>query len=212
MLPMSNFDYTREEIKLFRKLNSPAKVQDFVNTFKFDFSDEYFYHSPREVLKRGKADCVEGAFLAAAILEFNDYSPLVLDLRCVGGVGDYDHVVAVWKQFGAFGAISKTNHGVLRYREPVYKTIRELALSYFHEYFLDTGRKTLREYSEPFDLSRFDAINWRTTEGNLSEIVEHLDTIKHHTILSPEQIKNLRKADPVEIEAGKIVEFKISSR
>lgn len=203
---MKSYGYTDKEIRLFKKLNSPKKIQDFVNTLTFNFSDEYVYHSPREVLRRGKADCVEGALLAAALLEFHGHKPLVLDLRCVENAGDYDHVVAVFKQFGCFGAISKTNHGVLRYREPIYKTIRELAMSYFHEYFLDSGRKTLREYSDPLHLSCFDKINWRTTEKNLTQIVEHLDKVKHHKILSLEQIKNLRRADPVEIEAGKVVQ------
>ncbi|MEQ1561715.1 MAG: hypothetical protein ABL899_03295, partial [Nitrospira sp.] len=121
---------------------------------------------------------------------------------------DYDHVVSVFRIDGFFGAISKTNHGVLRYREPVYKTVRELAMSYFHEYFLNNGQKTLREYSDPFDLNYFNKINWRTSEKDLSEIHEHLDKIKHHKILSQKQIKNLRKADKIEIEAGKLVEYK----
>ena len=121
---------------------------------------------------------------------------------------DYDHVVAVFKQDGFFGAISKTNHAVLRYREPVYKTIRELVMSYFHEYFLNTGKKTLREYSELLDLNKFNKLNWRTSDKNLFEIPEYLDTIKHHKILSPKQIKNLRKADKIEIEMGKMVEYK----
>ena len=205
---MNPYGYTKPEIKLFQKLNSPSRIQDFVNTLKFNFSNEYFYRSPREVLKKGKADCVEGAFFAATALEFHGHKPLVFDLRCAEDAGDYDHVLAVFKQFDCFGAISKTNHGVLRYREPVYKTIRELAMSFFHEYFLDTGKKTLREYSDLFDLSKFNSMNWRTTSSNLSLIVEHLDTVKHHKILSQQQIKNLRKADPVEIEAGNVVQYK----
>jgi len=93
--------------------------------------------SPREVIKNEKANCIEGAILAAAVLEFHGARPLVLDLRSTKKPYDDDHVVAVWKQFGCFGAISKTTHAVLRYREPVYKTLRELALSYFHEYFFE---------------------------------------------------------------------------
>jgi hypothetical protein len=117
--------------------------------------------------------------------------------------------VTVFKKFGCFGAISKTNHAVLRYREPVYKTIRELVLSYFHEYFLNSnGKKTLREYSKLLDLNYFNKINWRTSEKDLFEIPEHLDKIKHFSILSNDQIKNLRRADSIEIEAGKIVEYK----
>jgi hypothetical protein len=204
---MKKFDYSKSETKLFDKLNSPQKIQDYVNSLRFNFEENGdSCMSPREVIKNKQANCIEGAILAAAILEFHGARPLLLDLRSTKKPYDDDHVVAVWKQFGCFGAISKTNHGVLRYREPIYKTLRELALSYFHEYFLESGQKTLREYSELFDLRHFDNLNWRTTSNSLLQISFHLDKIKHHKILSSAQIKNLRRADKIEIEAGKIVE------
>ena len=128
-----------------------------------------------------------------------------MDLRATDY--DFDHVVAVFKQYGYFGAISKTNHAVLRYREPIYKTIRELTLSFFHEYFDDRGVKNLRYYSKLLDLNHFNKLNWRISEKDLFEIPEYLDKIKHFSILSKEQIKNLRKADGIEIEAGKLVEW-----
>ena len=202
---MSKFDYTKEEVKLFRKLNSPQKIQDYLNSLKFNFGKDAKLFSPRVVIKTKKADCLEGAILAAAILEFHGEKPLIIDLRSTAKPFDYDHVVAVFRRYNCFGAISKTNHGVLRYREPVYKTIRELVMSYFHEYFLDNGHKTLREYSEPLNLSSIKHINWRTTTGDLWEIHEILDKAKHYSILSPQQVKNLRKAEGVEIEMGKIV-------
>jgi hypothetical protein len=202
-------DYIKSETKLFGKLNSPKKIQDYVNSLRFNFEEDGdSCMSPRKVIMAGKANCIEGAILAAAVLEFHGAKPLVMDLRSTKKPYDDDHVVAVFKQFGCFGAISKTNHGVLRYREPIYKTIRELALSYFHEYFLNDGRKTLREYSELFDLSHFDRLNWRMTSDSLLQISFYLDKIKHHKILSLAQIKNLRKADKIEIEAGKIVEYR----
>lgn len=163
--------------------------------------------SPRFVIKNKTAHCMEGAMLAAAVLEYHGAKPLVMDLRSVKPQDD-DHVVAVFKQFGCFGAISKTNHGVLRYREPIYKNIRELALSYFHEYFLNNGKKTLREYSDLFDLSLSDNPEWRVTDKQLFQIPQKLDKIKHHKILSASQIKNLRKADPIEIRAGQVIEYK----
>jgi hypothetical protein len=149
---------------------------------------------------------MEGALLAAAILEFHGHKPLLLDLRSTDD--DLDHVVALFKQFGCFGAISKTNHVVLRYREPIYKSVRELAMSYFHEYFLDNGKKTLREYSTPFDVNRINNFYWRTTEKDLVKLPKYLDAAKHYKILSPAQIKNLRKADKIEIKAGKLKEWK----
>ena len=155
---MKKSAYTKEEIKLFRRLNTPSKLQDYLNALPFNFLDRGVTLSPRMVLKKNKADCFEGALLAAAVLEFHRYKPLILDLRSVKKPYDYDHVVAVFKKDGCFGAISKTNHAVLRYREPAYKTLRELVMSYFHEYFLNTGKKTLREYSELFDLNYFNNI------------------------------------------------------
>jgi hypothetical protein len=205
---MKKFGYSTEEVKLFKKLNTPAKIQDYINKIPFNHEksgDESM--SPRNVLKNKVAHCVEGAILAAAILEFNGHKPLVLDLRSTEKPFDYDHVVAVFKIDGCFGAISKTNHAVLRYREPIYKNIRELVLSYFHEYFLNSGEKTLREYSDPLDLNKFNKMNWRTTDEGVSEIAEYLDTMKHYKILTAKQIKNLRKADGVEIEAGKITDL-----
>ena len=200
--------WDKSEIKLFKKLNSPQKIQDYLNSLKFNFeTNGETCQSPRRVLKTKKAHCMEGALLAAAILEFHGQPPLVMDLRSVKPHDD-DHVVAVFKAFGCFGAISKTNHGVLRYREPVYKTLRELAMSYFHEYFLDNGHKTLREYSDPFDLRHFDKLSWRTSDEELFAIPKYLDRIKHHKMLTQKQIRNLRKADSVEISAGKIIEYK----
>ena len=231
--------YTPRETKLFKSLDSPKKIQDFL-AFKIRHNpakDGVECRSPREVLKIGKAHCMEGALLAAAILEFHGYKPLLLDLRSTSD--DLDHVVALFRQFGCWGAISKTNHAVLRYREPVYRSVRELALSYFHEYFLDNGKKTLREYSAPVDLRYFYPsiplnplpspppkgeencshpspsgrgagvrVDWRTTEKDLADLPEILDKSKHYKILSSAQIKNLRKADKIEIKAGKLVEWK----
>jgi len=218
---MNIFGYTDDEIKLFRKLNTPAKIQDYINSIPFNFEKkEETCMSPRRVLKTNRAHCMEGALLAAAILEFHGGKPLVLDLRSVKKPHDDDHVVAVFKKDGFFGSISKTNHAVLRYREPIYKSARELVMSFFHEYFLEDGMKTLREYSNPFDLSYFNPssraklatgqviINWRTTEKNLWEIPKHLDKIKHHKILSSKQIKNLRKVDKIEIKASWKEEYK----
>ena len=207
---MNPHDYTQEEMKLFRRLNTPQRIQDFLNTLTFDFEDTIdSYLSPRDVIKHKRANCLTGALFASACLEFHGAKPLLLDLRVAKKVGDDDHVVAVFKKFDCFGAISKTNHGVLRYREPVYKTLHELVLSYFHEYFLNSnGLKTLRQYSELLDLTKLNKLDWRTSGEKLVQIEKALEKTKHHNILSPEQIKNLRKADRVEREVGKITEHK----
>src|SRR3989338_1674505 len=133
MSPAWMKDFTAADITLLRSLRTPAKIQDFLDTIPMNFRDTCY--SPRTVLRERKAHCMEGAMLAAVALRFAGYPPLVLDLKSVPH--DDDHVVAVFQKSDCWGAISKTNHGVLRYREPIYKTVRELALSYFHEYFLD---------------------------------------------------------------------------
>ena len=199
---MNKYGYSISEMRLFHRLNSPQKIQDYINSIPFNFSERKNYLSPRFVIKNKKADCLEGAIFAAMVLEFHGEKPWLLDLRSTKKPWDYDHVVAVFKKDGFFGAISKTNHAVLRYREPVYKSIRELVMSYFHEYFLTNGQKTLREYSELFDLNKLNKLDWRITGGNLWEIHEYLDKIKHHKILTQKQIKNLRKVDRIEIKAS----------
>ena len=202
------FGFTEKEVKVFKSLNTPKKIQDFLNKIPANFElDGDTALSPRRVLKENRAHCMEGAMFAAAALRFHGYKPLVLDLTTVKD--DDDHVVAVFKHKSHWGAISKTNHAVLRYREPIYKNVRELVMSYFHEYFTNhDGRKTLRSYSLPVDLSRFDERGWMTSEEDVWYVPEHLFEVAHKPILSRSQIAMLRKADRVEIEAGKITEWK----
>lgn len=193
----------KDELKLFKKLNSPAKIQDFLERIPINFEKgRQTCYSPRQVLKFHRAHCMEGAMLAAAVLYFHGHKPLVVDLRA--HKRDCDHAVAVFKIGGKWGAISKTNHAVLRYREPIYDSVRELIMSYFHEYFLDNGKKTLRSYTMPVDLSKFDKQNWITSENELWYIDKYLNKVHHIPILTKKQIAKLRPADPIEIRAGKL--------
>ncbi len=176
------FGLNKKEIKIFKKLNTPAKIQDFIDKLlpNFEKSGETC-SSPRTTLARGTAHCLEGAYLAAAILWFHGEKPLLLDLK--SSKKDFDHVVTLFKKDGYWGAISKTNHAVLRYREPVYKTIRELALSYFHEYFTNhDGRKTLRSFSRPFNLKKFGK-SWIIINEDLWDIGAALDDSPHIEIV-----------------------------
>jgi len=201
------FGLAKEEVKLFKGLKTPAKIQDFLDTLRINFEEHGdTCMSPRMVLKTGKCHCMEGAILAALALRVNGHKPLIVDL--LAHDRDFDHVLAVFKKDGKWGAITKTNHAVLRYREPVYNSIRELVMSYFHEYFDNNGRKNLRSFSRPIDLSRFDKKGWMTSEEEVWYIPEYLTTVKHYPILTKRQIHGLRKADRVEIEAGKLVEWK----
>ena len=197
----------KREIKILKGLNTPGKIQDFLNRIPINFEEKGdTCMSPRMVLKNRKAHCIEGAMLAAAALRVNGEKPLVVDMTATKK--DFDHVICVFKKDGKWGAIGKTNHAVLRYREPIYKSIRELVMSFFHEYFDDDGKKNLRSYSAPVDLSRFDHFNWMASEEDIWYIPDYLEKIKHFPILTRSQIAGLRKADRVELDAGDIVEWK----
>lgn len=202
------FGLTKDELKLFKSLKSPAKIQGFLNSLKINFEEDGkdTCMSPRTVLRKRKCHCMEGAILAALALRVQGYKSLLVDLEA--NRKDFDHVVAVFKKNGKWGAISKTNHATLRYREPLYNSIRELAMSYFHEYFDHKGRKNLRKYSAPVDLSMFDRKGWMTTEDEVWYIPDYLSKVKHHVILNKSQIHGLRKADKIEIKAGELVEWK----
>lgn len=184
-----------------KKLNTPAKIQDYLNSMPFNF--EQTLSSPLETIKKNKADCFEGALLGSYLLKQLGHKPQILYLKATKH--DYDHVIALFKENGLWGALSKTNHNVLRYREPLYKNIRELVMSYFHEYFLDDGSKTLRQYSDVLNLDIFE--DWINGKGDLWGIDEELDHLPHHTIVPKNFIKKLRKADPIEREASTMVEY-----
>lgn len=197
---------TISEWRRLKKLSSPSKIQDFLNSLPFNFEQGgETHHSLRDTLKVRKAHCFEGALVAAVALWIHGKPPLLLDL--VTARPDFDHVVALFQEKGNWGAISKTNHAVLRYREPIYRDVHELVMSYFNEYFLNNGKKTLRSYSKPFDLSKLDT-NWITTKDNLADLAYKLDCSLHTKILLPKQIRNLRKADKIEIQAGNIEEWR----
>jgi len=193
---------------IFKKFKSPADIQEYVNNLLVNFEEDgkETCLSPIKVIQTGKAHCIEGAFFAALALRYLGFKPLVVDMR--GTADDCDHVIAVFEVDGKWGAISKTNHAVLRYREPIYRDIRELILSYFHEYSDSKGNKTLREYSMPVDLSVFDDADWMTSEEDLWHIHDYLDRVKHFKILTDKQEKNLRKQDKLEIELDDFTEYK----
>lgn len=199
-------ELTKPELALLKKLNTPIKIQDFLDKMPINFEiNGETYMSPRCALKENKAHCFEGALIAALALWLNGEEPLILDLKAVPS--DIDHVVALYKKNGYWGAISKTNHTTLRFRDPVYKNVRELAVSYFHEYFVnETGKKTLRSFAGPINLKKFGT-GWITSMENLDAFVEKIDSLKHTAIFPKENLKYIRKADKMEVEAGKLTEW-----
>lgn len=197
---------TSAERALFRKLSTPARIQDFLDRVPINHEKRgETCFSPRMTLKERKAHCLEGALFAAAALAFHGEKPLLMNLRTTPA--DDDHALALYRRNGLWGAVSKTNHASLRFRDPVYRSLRELALSYFHEYFFnDTGLKTLRAYSRPLDLSRFDDA-WMTSQTPLWDIARALRDSAHLELFPSAQKRHIRKADAVERRAGRLVEW-----
>lgn len=195
-----------KEFAVFKKMDSPAKVQSFLDGLRINFEKKHAtLRSPLMVLRHKEAHCVEGAMLAAAAFWYHGRPPLLLDL--VTASNDHGHVVALFKQGNRWGAVSKTNHAVLQYRDPVYAGAREIVMSYFNEYFLDSGIKTLRSYSSPFDM-RGLTDDWLTARRNVWEVTDALDTITHTDILGEGGARHLRLAHPLEIKAGKLHLYK----
>jgi hypothetical protein len=197
---------TRSEARLLRRLTTPHKIQDFLDTLPINFEvGGETYMSPRRVLKERKAHCFEGALLAALAFAYHGQPPLLMDFRTTPK--DEDHVVAVFRSNRMWGAISKTNHAVLRFRDPVFRTPRELAMSYFHDYFETDGRRSLRAYSTPFDLSRLAPERWVTASDDLFWLVEALDACRHFPVAPKRNLRRLRRAAPVELRAMRMVEW-----
>ncbi len=195
------------ERKIFDKLTTPQKVQDFLDTLPINFElGGETYMSPRRLLRERTAHCFEGALLAAAAFAYHGQKPLLLDLQTVPK--DQDHVVALFKRDGLWGATSKTNHSILRYRDPIYRSVRELAMTYAHEYVLDDGSKSMRAFSAPFDLSRFAPERWVTPEEDLVWLVDTLDDSRHFPIAPKKVIRTLRRASETELRALKTEEWK----
>jgi hypothetical protein len=168
--------------KLLRGLSTPEKIQKFLDNLPYNKEkDGETCRSPRLVIENNTAHCFEGALFAAAALRANGRPPLILDLE---SVRDDDHVIAVYRSEGCWGSIAKSNYAGLQSRSPVYRTLRELAMSYFEHYYNLKGEKTLRGYSRPVNLARFDAIEWMTSAEALWAIPEYLCEISHTPIFN----------------------------
>jgi hypothetical protein len=197
---------TGAEYALLRRLDSPRKIQDFVFRLGQNFEERgETCYSVREVLHWRKAHCIEGAMLAACAFWIQGEPPLLLDMRAVR---DFDHVVALYRRQGRWGAISKTNGVFLRSRDPVYSTLRELAMSYFHEYANRREHKTLREYSLPYDLRRMDVRVWVTGEGAWG-VAEALDDLRHFQLMNGRQLREVTRRDPLERRAAALRQFPV---
>ncbi len=189
--------WTEEEAAILARLDAPWKIQEYLDNTPYN--TDYQTRSPRRVLRDRCAHCCEGAIFAAAALRFHGHLPLILDLRAVD---DDDHVIAVYRFRGRFGAVAKSNFSLLRFREPVYLTYRELALSYFEPYYNMLAERTLRSYSRPLDLSRYDSLHWMTTDEDLEWVGDRLNALRHHEIADEETVQRYQPVDTLLYQAG----------
>ncbi len=188
--------WTPSERKFFRSLSNAYKIQNFLDELDYNPSDDAA--SPRYILLSKDAHCLEGGLLAAAALEFHGKKPLMVSLQAEN---DDHHVITVYKDDKGWGSLSKSNTTLLRGRDPIYKSIRELVMSYFEFYFNLKGQKSLYAYSDPIDLNHFNHWNWRTTEENLVEMGKSFNDIDHYELIGLTELKKLPKVKKSLVDA-----------
>ena len=193
----NSVELDRKELRFLRSLSTPAKIQNFLDKTPYHIANTAW--SPRLVMRHKTAHCLEGAIFAAAALRVNGYPPLLLDLEAVN---DTDHVIAVYQENGAWGALAASNYPGCRFRSPIHRSLRELALSYFNDYFNNRRERTLRNFSRPVNLKRFDRQHWMTRDDDVWFIAEHLCEISHTSLITPKMVKALTRVDERSYKAG----------
>ena len=197
---------SEREFSILKRLSTPREIQDYLNAMPINHEiGGQTILSVREVLRQRRAHCIEGAFFAACALWVHGEPPLVMHLDC--DLSDFPHVIALFRRGGHWGAISKTNGTPLRYRDPIYRSLRELVMSYFHEYYNKRGHKTLRGYSRPFDMRRFEPEHWVTSEKSCWAAHDWLADLRHYALISARQVRMLSRRDPFERRAAKMVQY-----
>jgi len=192
-----SFGLSAGDVRTLRALKTPARVQKFIDALEYQYADTAW--SPARVLRERKGHCLEGALLAAAALRVNGYPPLVMDLE---SVHDDDHVIALYRERGLWGGVAKSNFAGLRFRPPVYRTLRELALSYFASYYNLRGEYTLRAYSRAVNLKRLDGRHWMTAEEDVWCVPEALIAARHYALVPDKVTRSLPRLDRRSFEAG----------
>lgn len=192
-----SFGLSRENLRTLRSLKTPARIQKFIDAMTYQYGDTAW--SPQRALRERKGHCLEGALVAAAALRVNGRPPLLMDLEAVR---DDDHVVALYRERGLWGGMAKSNFAGLRFRAPVYRTLRELALSYFDQYYNLGGERTLRSYSAAVNLERLDSRGWMTAEEDVWCVPELLIAARHYPLLPDRVARELPRLDRRSFEAG----------
>lgn len=189
--------WNSDELKFLRLLRDPWSIQEFLDST--EYNPKYECRSPRYVIKTRSAHCFEGALFAASALNFMGHKPLIVDMK---SWNDDDHVIAVFKSGKHWGAVAKSNFTSLRYREPVYRSVRELIMSYFDFYFNIAGEKSLRSYSTPLNLKIYNDRNWMTTDEDLEYIGDKLESLRHYPVVTEKMIRDLKRAGDYMLKAG----------
>jgi hypothetical protein len=189
---------TKIELQLFSRLTTPYKIQEFLDSLPY--SEEARYRCPRSVLQDHKAHCYDGAVFAAAALLMIGHPPILVEI--IPNNHDDDHILTIFRKGKFYGAVAKSNFVGLRYREPVYRDLRELIMSYFESYFNVTGERTLIGYTAPLNLDRFDMLDWFANDHAMDMIGEALDTIRHYRIITPAIARKLTRVDARSYKAG----------
>jgi hypothetical protein len=189
--------WTRDELKVLSGLSSPYKIQTFLDSLPY--SIEPVYRCPRSVLRDRQAHCYDGAMFAAAALQRLGYPPVILNMMAER---DDEHLVAIFQEDGHWGAVGKSNCVWLRFREPVYRSVRELLMSYFEQYYNIEGMRSLRSYLRPFDLRMVAHLNWLTDDAAMDSVANRLDQRRRIPLVSPAMIKRLSPMDKRSFDAG----------
>jgi hypothetical protein len=197
---------TPGEHRVFARLDTPQKIQTFLDRLPANFEiDGETTMSPRRLLKARTAHCAEAAIFAAAALAYHGQLAWLIDIQSLPS--DQDHVIAVFKQRGLWGAISKTNHAILRWRDPIYRSSRELAMTYAHEYCLPGGKKSMLAYSRPFSLTRYAPKRWVIAPEDLDWLLEELDSSPHVPVAPRHAMRKRRRSSPVELRSQSVTEW-----
>ncbi len=189
---------TKKEMEILSGLDSPINIQNFINTIPS--SDDHFYRCPLRVLRERKAHCFDGALFAAMALGRIGFPALILEL--IPNERDDDHLVALFKKFGHWGAVAQSNFTGLRYREPVYRSLRELVMTYFENFYNTAGEKTLRGYRGPINFKVFDHLHWEIKDDGLETLSDEMDRYKIHPIITFEMAEYLSPVDERSLQAG----------
>jgi hypothetical protein len=199
---------TPAEHRVFARLNTPQKLQVFLEKLPPNYELEgETYMSPRRALKARTVHCAEAALLAAAVLAYHGRPAWLMDIRALPN--DHDHIVTLFKESGLWGAISKSNHAILRWRDPIYRSARELAMTYAHEYILDFGKKSMLAYSKPFSLTRYAPARWVTAEEDLDWLMDELDAFPHEPVAPRQVLARRRRATRVELRSQDLTEHPV---